>query len=107
MSWRRLGILVLFADFLVFTAWVIYRDGYMVFADVFLGSAAGVQVLIDLTISLALVATWMIRDARERGVSVAPYLLITLFLGSLGPLLYLVRRPEENAVAVSRAPARA
>lgn len=107
MSWKKIGILVLFADFLVFTAWVIYRYGYLGFADVFLGSALGIQVLIDLTISLALVATWMVRDARERGVAVAPYLVITLFLGSLGPLLYLVRRPEEGAAQIARAAARA
>jgi hypothetical protein len=44
----------------------------------------------------------MINDARGRGVSPVPYLMITLFLGSLGPLVYLIRR---TATAEERAPA--
>src|SRR5436190_1638160 len=46
----------------------------------------------DLVISLACVATWMVRDAKKRGVSAIPYLVLTVALGSVGPLLYLLRR---------------
>jgi hypothetical protein len=31
-------------------------------------------------------------DAEQRKVSALPYLVITLALGSVGPLLYLIRR---------------
>ena len=36
----------------------------------------------------------MFRDARSLGVSPVPYLVLTLLFGSVGPLLYLLRRPE-------------
>jgi hypothetical protein len=51
-----------------------------------------VAVLVDLTIALSLVTVWMVRDARQRGQSVAPFVVLTLLLGSVGPLLYLIRR---------------
>jgi hypothetical protein len=35
---------------------------------------------------------WMGEDAEERKVSALPFLLLTLLLGSVGPLLYLIRR---------------
>ena len=36
-------------------------------------------------------------DARARGVSPLPYLVMTVFTGSIGPLLYLLRRPSAVA----------
>jgi hypothetical protein len=46
-----------------------------------------------------MVSVWMWQDARARGTSAIPYLVVTLFLGSIGPLLYLFRRAgaEETA----------
>ena len=59
----------------------------------------------DLVIALGLVLVWMVRDARTRGVSVLPYVLLTLGLGSVGPLLYLLRRPASVAdLALGHAP---
>ena len=43
-------------------------------------------------IALSLFAIWMFQDARTRGVSAVPYLLLMLCLGSIGALVYLVRR---------------
>lgn len=41
----------------------------------------------------------MVRDARARGVSAVPYVLLTLALGSAGPLVYLIRRLASDAPA--------
>jgi hypothetical protein len=48
--------------------------------------------MVDLVIALTLVMVWMGDDAEQRKVSALPYLVITLALGSVGPLLYLIRR---------------
>jgi hypothetical protein len=50
---------------------------------------------VDLAIALGVILTWLWRDARARGSSPLPYVLITMFTGSIGPLLYLLRRPSE------------
>ena len=46
----------------------------------------------DLIIALSLFLIWMVFDAREREISVWPFVLITLTMGSFGPLLYLLVR---------------
>jgi hypothetical protein len=104
MSWKKILLLVVFADFTAFTAWAVYQQGYLTFFDTFFSSWIGIQVFADLVIALSLFSLWMIRDAREQGVSPVPYLLVTLCLGSIGPLLYLLRRPEQ-AEAAAHAPA--
>ena len=35
-------------------------------------------------------------DARDRGVSPLPYLVLTALFGSVGPLAYLIRRDAEE-----------
>ncbi|MHC8354347.1 DUF2834 domain-containing protein [Pseudomonas sp. LB3P81] len=50
------------------------------------------QVVIDLYLLATLAGVWMYRDARKRGRSVVPYLVITAVFVSIGPLLYLVVR---------------
>jgi hypothetical protein len=59
----------------------------------------GLQVLLDLAISLFFLSSVMIKDARERKVIVWPWLLLTVTLGSIGPLLYLAFRPGSAKTA--------
>jgi hypothetical protein len=66
------------------------------FLDAALANAATVVVFIDLPIALTMVAVWMVRDAAQRGATVLPYVLLTLFLGGMGPLLYLFRRLRDG-----------
>jgi hypothetical protein len=57
-------------------------------------------VTADLLIALGMVLTWVWADARRRGVSPLPYLVVTLLSGSIGTLLYMVRhggRPPAGA----------
>ena len=44
----------------------------------------------DLVIACLLVLTWLIPEAKRNGNNPWPWVVITLFLGSFGPLLYLV-----------------
>jgi hypothetical protein len=48
--------------------------------------------MVDLVIMLSLFAVWMWSDARERGASAVPYLIVTALFGGAGPLLYLLVR---------------
>jgi hypothetical protein len=35
---------------------------------------------------------WMVGDARKRGLATGPFVVLTIFLGSIGLLAYAVRR---------------
>jgi hypothetical protein len=53
---------------------------------------ASIGATVDLFIQLVLVSIWMYFDARKRGKSAIPFILMALVLGSLGPLTYLFLR---------------
>ena len=92
MNVKQLGLEAVLIGFLGLNAYVIYQYGYIGFLEQALTNAATVAVFVDLTIALSLVLLWMWQDARERGVSTLPYIVLTFVLGSVGPLLYLIRR---------------
>src|SRR5262249_25525239 len=92
MNWKLFGLWVVLADFAAFTAYAVWHHGYFGLIDQALANAATVQVSIDLVIALTIVTVWMVRDARGRGLAVAPFVVATALLGSIGPLLYLIRR---------------
>ena len=99
MELRRLVPLFVLADFSALTAYAVAQHGFVgVFALAFANTAT-ITLAVDLVIALSLVVGWMWRDARDRGVTPIPYLLLTMVLGSVGPLLYLVRRPSDRAAA--------
>ena len=105
MNVKQIGIGILLADFVALTAYAIWQHGYIAFFDLHAMNAVTLQVFIDLVIALSMVSLWMWRDARARDTSAIPYLVLTLFLGSIGPLLYLFRRAgEEPAAAAARMP---
>lgn len=106
MNAKQIGIGVVLADFAAFTAYAVYQYGYSEFLRAAMTNAITIQLSIDLVIALSLITMWMWRDARERGMSVVPYLVVTLFLGSIGPLLYLFRRAGSEATETVHATAR-
>lgn len=99
MNAKQIGLSVLLADFLALTAYAVYQYGYIAFFEFAAANAATLQVFIDLVIALSLIIAWMVRDARARGVSAVPYVVLTLALGSVGPLVYLIRRLASEAPA--------
>jgi hypothetical protein len=90
--------------------WVTVTEGYFGFLTLARDEPWGLQVLLDVAIACFLYSMWMIRDARERKLPVAPYLVMMLFGGSLGALAYLVHRgvaataTESSLTAVARSP---
>ena len=99
MTGKQILLAIVLLDFTGFTAWVLWEHGYVGFLELALANPATIQVAVDLVIALSFVLVWMWQDARSRGVSPVPYALLTLVLGSIGPLLYLVLRPEESSAA--------
>lgn len=91
MNLPRPVLLAILLPFALLSAYALREVGYLGLITSHL-HPAGLQVLTDLVIALVLVMAWMVHDARARGVTVWPYLLATLVLGSFGPLAYLLLR---------------
>ncbi len=87
-------LLVILAGFSGISGLALWQHGYWGIVAPLLQNSAGLQVLCDLTIALVLVLQWIRRDAKANGRSVWPWIVLTLVLGSFGPLIYLLsRRP--------------
>jgi hypothetical protein len=105
MNWKLIGLLIVLVDFTALSAYAVWHYGYVGLFEQAFGSAATVQLSADLVIALSLIAIWMVRDAREHGIGVVPYLVTTALLGSFGPLLYLIRRERVTASRAAALPA--
>lgn len=92
MNWKVIVLSAFLVEFLGLTGYTVYTMGYAGFYEAAAANAATLTLSYDLVIALGLFSVWMVKDARERGTSFAPYLVVTLLLGSAGPLLYLIRR---------------
>jgi hypothetical protein len=100
MNAKQLGLSLVLADFVGLEAYAVYQYGYVGVFEAVLANGATTVAFVDLVIALGLVSVWLWQDARGRGISPLPYLALTAALGSVGPLLYLIRR-EGRAVALS------
>jgi len=78
--------------FVAWSMWLVADDSYLGFLRLAWREPWAAQMLTDLVVACFLVSSWMIRDARARRLPVAPYLIATLCLGSVGPLAYLIHR---------------
>jgi hypothetical protein len=98
MNKKQIALGVVLADFVAFTAYVIVNYGYVGLFEAAMANAATIQVLLDLTIALSIFLFWMWQDARQHGIAPLPYVVLTAALGSIGPLVYLIRRFGQDAV---------
>lgn len=89
---KELAPLLILVVFTLFSAVVVVRHGYFGFITLALREPWALQMLLDLAIALFLVAGWLRRDARARGIEAWPYIVALPFLGSISPLAYLVHR---------------
>jgi hypothetical protein len=92
MNIKQIALGIVLAGFSILTAYALLGYGYVGFFREVISNLASVTLLVDLVISLTIILAFLGNDARERGVSLVPYLLLTLAFGSVGPLLYLIRR---------------
>ena len=87
MTLKNTAIIVL-TLFGIFSVWVVSQVGYIGIAEYQLEGPAGWQVLADLVIACVLLLCWIIPDARAKNRNPWGYVVLTLFLGSIGPLAY-------------------
>lgn len=96
MNLPRPLLLLVLVPFAAYSLYAVMQVGYFgIFTSHF--HVAGMQVLVDLVIACLLLLVWMVRDARARGRTVWPFVVLTFATGSFGPLLYLLTQPTATA----------
>ncbi len=96
----RLALLALaLVVFAAYTGIVVSQHGYTGFLPLAWSEAWAGQMLVDLAIALVLFASWLVEDARERGIAAWPYLLLICTTGSIGALAYLIHRTVRDREA--------
>ena len=98
IKWLALALLLPFS---VLSAYAVMQVGYLGIIDYHRHSPAGWQVFTDLVIGMLLIIVWMVKDARNRGRNPWPFVAATLFLGSFGPLLYVLLAPTDVSLTQS------
>jgi len=98
MNRKQIVLGLVLADFVALNAYAVWQYGYVGVLQLAFSSWAAALVSVDLVIALGLVLIWMMGDSRQRGLAFLPYALLTLAFGSVGPLLYLIRRESRAAV---------
>lgn len=92
MNGRFFLLLVVTAAFGALSLVALMDVGYLGIFEPHFQSWGGAQVFADLVIVCLLACIWMVNDARTSGIPAWPFIVLTLFLGSFGPLAYLLVR---------------
>lgn len=97
MITRKLVVGSVLADFALLNIYAFATSGVTGFIEYLRGlDAWGTVLLVDLVIALGMVVTWMGRDARRSGRDPRGYMALTVALGSIGPLLYLLIKDADK-----------
>jgi hypothetical protein len=96
MNTKKTGLWAILISFSLFSSWVMWQVGYVGIWQAGLVSSASVQILVDLVICCLIISSWMIGDARARGISPYPWLIAVLTTGSLAILVYLIFREHQK-----------
>jgi hypothetical protein len=98
MKAKHVALEVALIGFTALTAYAVYQHGYVnFFEEMLTTSLVTITSFVDLSIALGLILLWLWQDARGRNISPLPYVILTFALGSVGPLLYLIRRDGREA----------
>ena len=92
MNLRLVLLLVTLALFGAYSVWLLLDVGYIAIWKAGFANPSSLQILMDLVIACLIISSWMIGDAKARGVSVWPWIIAVLTTGTLAILVYLVVR---------------
>jgi hypothetical protein len=87
-------VLVLFS---VYTGWIVWEFGYTSVFEVSFREHPSTQAVVDLFVMGGVLLLVMIFDNQRSGRplhKILPFVLLTIFAGSIGPLLYLLFYPS-------------
>lgn len=87
---RRMLAIILLIPFIPLSLYAVYQVGYIGIFDYHRHSVAGWQVFSDLVIACILLLSWIVPEAKRNGQNPWPIILMTILLGSFGPLLYII-----------------
>jgi len=101
MSKKQLALWCVLGDFVALTAYAVITEGYFGFVGIAIdfatASAWGAQILVDFLLAVSVALGWCVADARRRGLNYWPFVALTLTLGPIGPLAYLIHRERVGA----------
>ena len=79
-------------SFSAFSAWVMWEIGYLGVWQAGFVSSGSLQILLDLVIGCFLICSWMIGDAKARGLNPIPWVIAVGLTGTIAALAYLLVR---------------
>ncbi len=88
MQHLKMTSILMLIPFLILTAYAVWDVGLIGIPEYHLHSSAGWQVFTDLVIALIMLLFFLVRDARQRGVNPWPWVVASMFTGSIAPLVY-------------------
>ncbi len=92
MNLRFVLLIVIFALFGGYTFWLLFEVGYIAIWQAGFASPASLQILLDLVIACLIICSWMIGDAKARGLTIWPWILAVVTTGTIAILVYLIVR---------------
>lgn len=102
MNIRLIGLVVVMIGFGALSTIALLDVGYLGILKPHFQSWGEAQVFADLVILGVLACLWMAKDAPKQGLTAWPFIILTLALGSFGPLIYLaVREVRAGGKALS------
>jgi len=88
--------IILLIPFTVLSLYAVWQVGYIGIFDYHRHSPAGWQVFSDLVIACILLLCWIVPEMKKNGQNPWLVVLLTVTLGSFGPLLYIVFLRKES-----------
>jgi hypothetical protein len=89
---RLVGLVVAFVLFSGWSLTIVYSDGLAGLLSLLVRERWSVQLFVDLAIASTVAWAWLATDAKKQGLTAWPYIIVTVALGSVGVLAYLIRR---------------
>ena len=96
MNVHRILLVIAFAAFTVEAVAITAMVGIGGTVEALFANPVTRFVTAEVALCLVMLCVWMARDARQRGISVLPYVALTVMLGGPGALFYFVMHPKHS-----------